>query len=86
MGPPSWGCARIAGPRTAQSSAAAAETAGLVATEIGDAVHVAPEHGVPGAETGELVRSRYPAATPDDLERVSSLVDAWHFSPLAGER
>src|SRR6185312_1824749 len=28
---------------------------------------------------------RYPAATSEDLERVSSLVDAWHASPLAAE-
>ncbi len=76
---------RIAGLRTAQPSAAVAGTEGLVATEIGDAVHVALEHGVAGAEIGELVHSRYPAATPEDLERVSSLVDAWHSSPLAGE-
>ena len=76
---------RIAGLRMAQPSAAVAGAEGLAATEIGDAVHVALEHGVPGAETGELVRSRYPAATPEDLERVSSLVDAWHSSALAGE-
>ena len=76
---------RIAGLRMAQPSTAVAGAEGLAATEIGDAVHVALEHGVPGAESGELVRSRYPAATPEDLERVSSLVDAWHVSALAGE-
>ena len=58
---------------------------GLAATEIGDAVHVALEHGLPGAETADLVLARYPAATPEDLARVSSLVDAWHASPLAAE-
>jgi ATP-dependent helicase/nuclease subunit A len=76
---------RIAGLRSAQPGAAVAGAEGLAATEIGDAVHVALEHGVPGVETAELVRSRYPAATPEDFERVSSLVDAWHSSPLAAE-
>jgi len=48
-------------------------------------VHVALEHGLPGVETGELVLARYPAAIAEDLERVASLVDAWHSSPLAAE-
>jgi len=76
---------RIAGLRSAQPGAAVAGVEGLAATEIGDAVHVALEEGRVGAETAELVLARYPAATPDDLERVASLVDAWHSSPLAEE-
>jgi hypothetical protein len=48
-------------------------------------VHVALEEGRVGAETADLVLARYPAATREDLERVASLVDAWHSSPLAEE-
>jgi hypothetical protein len=76
---------RLAGLRTAGSGGLVAGVEGLAATEIGDAVHVALEHGLPGTETADLVLARYPAATPDDLARVSSLVDAWHASPLAAE-
>jgi ATP-dependent helicase/nuclease subunit A len=56
---------------------------GLAATEVGDAVHVALEHEVPEEELGERVRSRYPAATDEDIVRVESLVRAWRQSPLA---
>jgi len=76
---------RLAGLRTAGPGGIVAGVEGLAATEIGDAVHVALEHGLPGAETADLVLARYPAATPEDLARVSSLVDAWHASPLAAE-
>jgi hypothetical protein len=76
---------RLVGLRSAEPGGFVAGVEGLAATEIGDAVHVALERGLPGAETAELVLGRYPAATHEDLERVSSLVDAWHASPLATE-
>jgi hypothetical protein len=76
---------RLAGLRSAEPGGFVAGVEGLAATEIGDAVHVALEHGLPGGETADLVIARYPAATPEDLDRVSSLVDAWHASPLAAE-
>jgi ATP-dependent helicase/nuclease subunit A len=76
---------RLVGLRSAEPGGFVAGIEGLAATEIGDAVHVALEHGLPGAETADLVLGRYPAATSEDLERVASLVDAWHASPLASE-
>ena len=76
---------RIAGLRAGAPAPSAAGAEGLAATEIGDAVHVLLEHGVEGAASGELVLARYPEATPEDLERVAGLVDAWHSSPLAQE-
>ena len=56
---------------------------GLAPAEIGDAVHVALEVGADAGELAEPVLARYPAATANDLERVSVLVRAWHDSPLA---
>ena len=76
---------RIAGLRSSAAVAAAPGAEGLAATEIGDAVHVLLEHGVRAGETAEPVLARYPAATPEDLERVDALVGAWHASPLAQE-
>ena len=76
---------RIAGLRSSAAVAAAPGAEGLAATEIGDAVHVLLEHGVGAGETAEPVLARYPAATPEDLERVDALVGAWHASPLAQE-
>src|SRR6185436_806099 len=46
---------RLAGLRSAEPSGLVAGVDGLAATEIGDAVHVALEHGLPGAETEHLV-------------------------------
>jgi len=76
---------RIVGLRSPGAVAAVPGAEGLAATEIGDAVHVLLEHGVEGGGTAELVLARYPAATPEDLERIDSLVDAWHSSPVAQE-
>ncbi len=56
---------------------------GLAATELGDAVHAALEAGAPPSQAPDLARALYPHATPADLERVRSLVDAWHGSALA---
>jgi hypothetical protein len=61
---------------------------GLAATEVGDAVHAALEQldlrrpAVP-AELDELVRKRYPEATPDELGRVRSFVESYCESELA---
>ncbi len=76
---------RIAGLRSGAATPPVPCAEGLAATEIGDAVHVLLEHGVEGAASPDLVLTRYPEATPEDLERVASLVDAWHSSPLARE-
>jgi ATP-dependent exoDNAse (exonuclease V) beta subunit len=76
---------RIAGLRSADVAQSVPGAEGLVATEIGDAVHVLLEHGVHGVDSAEPVLARYPAATEEDLERVAELVDAWHSSPLADE-
>jgi ATP-dependent exoDNAse (exonuclease V) beta subunit len=76
---------RIAGLRLSARSPQVAGAEGLVATEIGDAVHVLLEHGVRGKETPDRALALYPAATSDDLERIGVLVDAWHTSPLAVE-
>jgi ATP-dependent exoDNAse (exonuclease V) beta subunit len=56
---------------------------GLAATEIGDAVHVLLEVDAPAEEIRARALARYPAASPDDLERIEQLVAAWHRSPLA---
>jgi ATP-dependent exoDNAse (exonuclease V) beta subunit len=76
---------RLAGLRSAVATPAVPGAEGLAATEIGDAVHVLLEHGIEGPASADLVLARYPAATPEDLERVAALVGAWHSSPLARE-
>jgi ATP-dependent helicase/nuclease subunit A len=74
---------RVVGMRPADASGFVPGQEGLAATEIGDAVHVLLEHGVEPGEVREPVLARYPAATEDDLARVSQLVQAWRDSPLA---
>jgi ATP-dependent exoDNAse (exonuclease V) beta subunit len=74
---------RIAGMRPRDAGGAVPGAEGLAATEIGDAVHVLLEVDAPVAEIPERVRARYPAATEEDLERITGLVNAWHGSPLA---
>jgi len=76
---------RIVGLRSSRPPADVAGAEGLAATEIGDAVHVLLEQDVAAGSTADSVLARYPAATPDDLERVDSLVAAWHSSLLAAE-
>ena len=63
---------------------------GLAATEIGDAVHrmlelVSLDEPEPPAraELDRLVRSWYPDVSPDELDRIAALVDAYCDSPLA---
>jgi ATP-dependent helicase/nuclease subunit A len=76
---------RIVGLRSSGAPAGVAGAEGLAATEIGDAVHVLLEQNVAAGNTADGVLARYPAATTEDLERVDSLVAAWHSSPLAAE-
>jgi ATP-dependent helicase/nuclease subunit A len=63
---------------------------GLAATEIGDAVHRLLElvpldapAAPPRAELERGVREWYPEATPDELERIAVMVDAYCRSDLA---
>ncbi len=58
------------------------EVEGLLATEIGDAVHVLLEVEAPEEEVRDRVLQRYPAATEENLERVESLLAAWRESEL----
>ncbi len=58
------------------------EIEGLLATEIGDAVHVLLEVATPEDEIRDRVLARYPAATEENLERVESLLAAWRESDL----
>jgi ATP-dependent helicase/nuclease subunit A len=76
---------RVAGLREGRAVGEAGG-AGLIATEVGDAVHRLLErldlerHAVPDAEQ---VRAWYPAASDDELERIRSLVAAYCESELA---
>jgi ATP-dependent helicase/nuclease subunit A len=74
---------RVVGMRPDDAKGGIPGQAGLAATEIGDAVHVLLENGVAGDAVREPVLARYPAATEEDLARVSELVHAWHGSALA---
>ncbi len=85
-----WYVERVVGLREVEPRAGDEAAAGLAATEIGDAVHVALEHldlQAPVAPAPEAlaaaVRARYPAVTGLELERVGSLVRAYVESSLA---
>jgi ATP-dependent helicase/nuclease subunit A len=59
---------------------------GLLATELGDAVHRLLEQvdpASPAAPDVEQARTWYPAATDDEIERIRALVDAYCDSDLA---
>jgi ATP-dependent exoDNAse (exonuclease V) beta subunit len=63
---------------------------GLAATEIGDAVHgllekldLAAPRTPDAAEVAEAVRSRYPGASDEELDRIRNLVAAYCDSELA---
>jgi hypothetical protein len=71
-------------------AAAAGDGHGLAATEIGDAVHrlleLVPldDLRTPGRpELAEAVRTWYPLVSDEELDRITSLVDAYCDSPLA---
>jgi ATP-dependent helicase/nuclease subunit A len=74
---------RIVGLRSVDAIATVPGIEGLAATEIGDAVHGALELGLEPNDAREHALARYPDATPEDLERVGALVQAWEESPLA---
>ncbi|HST24429.1 MAG TPA: UvrD-helicase domain-containing protein [Gaiellaceae bacterium] len=76
---------RVAGMRERRPAAAGGE-GGLLATELGDAAHRLLEQvdlAAPATPGVEPVRTWYPAATDEELERVGSLVAAYCDSELA---
>jgi ATP-dependent helicase/nuclease subunit A len=74
---------RIVGLRAVDAIATVPGIEGLAATEIGDAVHLALERDLEPHDARERALARYPDATPEDLERIGTLVQAWGESPLA---
>ncbi|HYK06968.1 MAG TPA: UvrD-helicase domain-containing protein [Gaiellaceae bacterium] len=77
---------RVAGMREARAHGTVAGQSGLVATEVGDAVHrllelvdlSAPESSDPGQ-----VQAWYPAVTEEELARIAAFVDNYCGSELA---
>ncbi len=77
---------RVAGMRPARAHGNGAGQTGLVATEIGDAVHrllELVELSAPTAPDVEQVRAWYPAVTDDELARIAAFVDSYCGSELA---
>ena len=74
---------RVAGMRPAETRGTVPGQAGLAATEIGDAVHRLLELGRDSLPDLERVRSWYPAASDDDLDRIATLLDGFDRSELA---
>ncbi len=78
---------RVAGMRERRPAAApGGGDGGLLATELGDAVHRLLEHvdpARPGMPDVEIARTWYPAATDDEIERIRALVEAYCDSELA---
>ena len=77
---------RVAGMRPARAHGTVAGQTGLVATEIGDAVHRLLELvdlSAPAAPDVEQVRAWYPAVTDEELERIGDFVAAYCGSELA---
>ena len=79
---------RVVGMRPTDERAAGPGTAGLAATEIGDAVHrllerVNLKEPTPPADLADLVRGWYPDVTDEELERIRSFVDSYCESELA---
>jgi ATP-dependent exoDNAse (exonuclease V) beta subunit len=80
---------RVVGMRPTDERFAGPGTAGLAATEIGDAVHrllelVSLEKPLPPADLTERVRGWYPSVTEDELERIGGFVRSYCESELAG--
>ncbi|HYX77699.1 MAG TPA: PD-(D/E)XK nuclease family protein, partial [Gaiellaceae bacterium] len=80
---------RVAGMRPGRAAGGVPGHEGLAATEIGDSVHVLlegvdlREPRVPEPdELAQTVRARYPAATDEELERITALVRAYCDSEL----
>jgi ATP-dependent helicase/nuclease subunit A len=81
---------RVAGMRPGRAAGGVPGQEGLAATEIGDSVHFLlegldlREPRVPERdELAQTVRARYPAATDEELERITGLVRAYCDSELA---
>ena len=77
---------RVAGMRPARAHGTVAGQSGLVATEIGDAVHRLLELvdlSAPAMPEIEQVRGWYPAVTDEELERITGFVDCYCGSDLA---
>jgi ATP-dependent exoDNAse (exonuclease V) beta subunit len=77
---------RVAGMRPARAHGTVPGQTGLVATEIGDAVHRLLELvdlAAPSSPDVEQVRSWYPAVTVEELGRITAFVDAYCESELA---
>ena len=77
---------RVAGMRPARAHGTVAGQTGLVATEIGDAVHRLLELvdlSAPEAPELEQVRGWYPAVTDEELARIGAFVDTYCGSELA---
>jgi hypothetical protein len=78
---------RVAGMRERRPVAAGGAEGGLLATELGDAVHRLLEQvdlAAPALPDLAQVQTWYPAATPDELDRIGALVAAYCDSELAG--
>ncbi len=77
---------RVAGMREARAHGTVAGQTGLVATEIGDAVHRLLEVvdlAAPAAPELEQVRVWYPAVTEEEQARIGAFVDSYCGSELA---
>jgi ATP-dependent helicase/nuclease subunit A len=79
---------RVVGMRPTDERRAVPGTAGLAATEIGDAVHRLLElvnlaEPLPPDDLVELVRRWYPRVTEDELERIGGFVRSYCESELA---
>jgi ATP-dependent helicase/nuclease subunit A len=77
---------RVAGMREARAHGTVAGQMGLVATEVGDAVHRLLELvdlAAPAAQDVEQVRAWYPAVTDEELARIAAFVDNYCGSELA---
>jgi ATP-dependent helicase/nuclease subunit A len=77
---------RVAGMREARAHGTVAGQMGLVATEVGDAVHRLLELvdlAAPAAQDVEQVRAWHPAVTDEELARIAAFVDNYCGSELA---
>jgi len=77
---------RVAGMRERRPVGTATGDGGLLATEVGDAAHRLLEQvdpAAPGVPDLEQVRTWYPAATDEEIERIETLVRAYCESELA---
>jgi ATP-dependent helicase/nuclease subunit A len=77
---------RVVGMRPARSGTEDSGDGGLLATEVGDAVHrllEAIDLAAPEPPDVEAVRAWYPAATDEELERIRGFVETYCRSELA---